>query len=219
VAADGDSTPTLSRGQQATVRRVAESRATVPDVTFTARVDVTALLGALPDGVAVADAALSACARALRAHPRANGAYRDARWERRERVNVGLALESEETIVVPVVPDADALELAEIAARRRELAERVRSGSLAARDMAGATFTFWAAGDERVESLVPVLVPPQAGALGVGGVRAVPVVREGAVVPGHEVVLTLVGDHRILYGAAATAFLGAIVAGLAVGPG
>jgi pyruvate dehydrogenase E2 component (dihydrolipoamide acetyltransferase) len=217
VAATDDTTaPTLSRAQQATVRRVAESRATVPDATWTARVDVTALAAGLPEGATVTDAVLRAAARALRDHPRANGAYRDARWEERDRVNVGLALENEETLVVPVIPDADTLELAELAERRRELAERVRAGGLASRDLAGGTFTFWAAENPAVESVVPVLVPPQAAALGVGATRAVPVVRDGAVVPGQEVVLTLVADHRILYGRVAEAFLAAIVSGLTV---
>lgn len=58
-------------------------------------------------------------------------------------------------------------------------------------------------------------MPPQAAGLGVGAVRAVPVVRDGSIVAGSEIVLTLVADHRILYGAAAAAFLAAIVAGLA----
>lgn len=188
------------------MRRVAESRATVPDVTLGATADVTGL-----DDAALPGALLAAVAGALRAHPRANGAYRDGAWDEHERVNLGLALETDETLVVPTIPDADELSADELGARREQLAERTGSGTLAARDLSGATFTLWTTEAERV---TPVIVPPQAGALGAGAPQARPVVRDGAVVPGRTVALTLAADHRILFGHAAAAFLQDVVARL-----
>ncbi len=157
VAATDDTTaPPLSRAQQATVRRVAESRATVPDATWTARADVTALAAGAARGrggdrrrpARRRAGAARASARQRRLPRRALGAARprqrrDWRWRTRRRSSSRS------------IPDADTLELAELASRRRELAERVRSGGLASRDLAGGTFTFWAAGDEAVESVVP----------------------------------------------------------------
>ena len=187
----------------------------MPDVTWTARADVTALAAAAARGRDRGRCRPARAARALRDHPRANGAYRDARWEQRDRVNVGLALENEETLVVPVVPDADTLELAELAARRRELAERVRAGEpRLARPRRWRRSPSGPSRMRRSSPSCPVLVPPQAAALGVGATRAVPSCATAPSRPGHEVVLTLVADHRILYGRAAEAFLGAIIAGL-----
>src|SRR3954471_1454408 len=139
----------LSRAQLAVARRTAESRATVPDLTLAVDVDMTRAVEAR-DGLAeaaggaqvpsLADFVLKACALALREHPRANGAYRDARWESYERVNVAVAMAAEDALVFPVVFDADRKSLGEIARETARLAEKAREETLTRPELSGATF-------------------------------------------------------------------------------
>ena len=197
----------LTRAQTTVARRSAESRATVPDLTLGAEVELDDAHAAL-SGSAWRAEVVRAAGRALSRHPRANGAYKDGAWELRERVNVGVAMSYEDAFVHPVVFDASSASREDIEARLRALGETAAAGRLTRPDLSGATFTVADAGGALVTELTPAIVPPHAGALGVGAVRSVPVVAGGEVVPGHVVKLTLACDHRILYGEAAAAFLG-----------
>ena len=206
-----------TRLQQTVARRMAESKATAPD--FVLHVDVAmdaavALREELKDSdgptPSYNDLVVKAAAGALRDFPRANAAYRDGRFELYSRVNVGVAVASDDALVVPVVFDADTKPLARIAAETRSLAERVRSGVITPPELSGGTFTVSNLGMYGMGRIVPVINPPQAAILGVGAIDERPVVRAGAVVPGHVMPLTLVCDHRILYGADAAAFLARI---------
>jgi len=207
----------LTRAQRVVARRIAESRATVPDFTLTAEIDAGALVDLRRQLRALAgegepvpsynDMVVRACALALRASPRANGAYRDGRFERYGRVNVGIAVAAADGLVVPTVFDADRKALAQVAAESRALAERVRSGAVTPPELAGGTFTVSNLGMYGVTTFAAVINPPQAAILAVGALRAVPVVRDGTVVPGHVLGVTLACDHRILYGAPAAEFL------------
>jgi pyruvate dehydrogenase E2 component (dihydrolipoamide acetyltransferase) len=203
----------LTRPQAALVRRVAESRATVPDLTLEADVDAGDLLGGEEP---LLDLVIHAAGQALRAHPQANGSYRDGGWEQHGRVNVGVAVERDATFVVPTIFDADTLAVEAVAAARADLAGRAADGSLTSPELAGGTFTVWDAGPGGAARLTPVLVPGQAGALGVGAPRPAAVVRAGRVEAGHLLTLTLVCDHRILFGHTAAAFLADLVRGLSV---
>jgi pyruvate dehydrogenase E2 component (dihydrolipoamide acetyltransferase) len=220
--AKGDvETVELSRTQQVVARRMSESKATVPDFVLNAEVDMSAAVAARQELEAVTeddgivpsfnDFAVKASALALRSFPRANGAYRDGRWELYSRVNVGIAVATEGALVVPTLFDADAKALAEIARESRELAERVRRGKVTPPELSGGTFTVSNLGMYGVTSFSAVINPPQAAILSVGAIREVPVVRDGELVPGHTMALTLACDHRILYGAEAAEFLRAIV--------
>jgi pyruvate dehydrogenase E2 component (dihydrolipoamide acetyltransferase) len=206
----------LSRTQQLIARRMAEAKATVPEFTLTteidmaAAVDVRAQLKALAgDGPVPSfnDMIVKACARALRDFPRANGAYRDGRFELYSRVNVGVAVAADDALVVPTVFDADRKSLGEIAAQTRSLAEKVRAKAITPPELSGGTFTVSNLGMFGVTEFVAVINPPQAAILAVGALRDAPVVREGAVVPGKLMNVTLACDHRILYGADAAKFL------------
>ena len=207
----------LTRTQQVLARRVAESKATVPDFWLSTDVDMDRCADLRAQLRAIADPAptyndivVKAAALALRESPRANGAYRDGRFELYSRVNVGIAVAGQDSLVVPTIFDADRKELAEIAREARRLAERVRAGAITPPDLSGATFTVSNLGMYGVTEFSAVINPPQAGLLAVGAVREVPVVRDGAIVPGRRMRLTLVCDHRILYGAGAARFLGRI---------
>lgn len=209
----------LSRTQQLIARRMAEAKATVPEFTLTteidmaAAVDVRAQLKALAgDGPVPSfnDMIVKACARALRDFPRANGAYRDGRFELYGRVNVGVAVAADDALVVPTVFDADRKSLGEIATQTRSLAEKVRAKAITPPELSGGTFTVSNLGMFGVTEFVAVINPPQAAILAVGALRDAPVVRDGAVVPGKTMNVTLACDHRILYGADAAKFLARI---------
>jgi pyruvate dehydrogenase E2 component (dihydrolipoamide acetyltransferase) len=190
-----------TRSERVIARRAAEARATVPDLELAVEVDATALVPLAGDSIAAA--IVRAAAVALRDHPRANGAYRDGRFELYSRINAGVVLATPEDLAIATVFDADRKQLSEVAADIRSLQERARE--LTPPERSGATFTVWHAGD--VTSGYPIISAPHAAALCAGEVREAAVVRGGAIVPGHVMALTLACDHRILYGAHATRFL------------
>jgi pyruvate dehydrogenase E2 component (dihydrolipoamide acetyltransferase) len=206
-----------NRAQQVVARRMAEAKATVPEFTLQAEVDMERAMDARAQLKSIAgeegivptlnDLVVKACSSALRAFPRANGAYRDGRFELYSRVNVGVAVAAGDSLVVPVVFDADRRGLGDIAATTRGLAARVREGSITPPELSGATFTVSNLGMYGITSFTAIINPPQAAILAVGALEPKPVVREGAIVVRHVMPVTLACDHRILYGAQAAEFL------------
>ncbi len=213
--AKGEATQaTPSRVQTLVARRMAESRATVPDFTLTVEVDMEAAValrpavaGEEPGGHALEALVVRAAAAALRAHPRANGSYRDARFESYARVNVGVTVLADGALVVPTVFDADQKDADVIEAELAGLSARVRAGATTQPELSGGTFTVSNLGTRGVRRFAAVIIPPQAGILAVGELAPRAVVRDGTVVARHCLDLTLSADHRVLYGAEAAAFL------------
>ena len=117
------------------------------------------------------DMVVKACALALREHPRANGAYRDGRFELYSRVNVGIAVAAPDALVVPTVFDADRKGLRQIASESRALAQRVRDGQITPPELSGATFTVSNLGMYGIDSFSAVINPPQAAILAVGAIN------------------------------------------------
>jgi pyruvate dehydrogenase E2 component (dihydrolipoamide acetyltransferase) len=162
------------------------------------------------------DMIVKACALGLREHPRANGSYRDGRFELHSRVNVGVAVavSSDDptggALVVPTVFDADTKALGEIARETRALAERVREGTVTPPELSGGTFTVSNLGMYGISSFTAIINPPQAAILAVGIVEPRTVVRDGQVLARQTMSVTLACDHRILYGADAALFLARI---------
>lgn len=201
-------------------QRMSESRATIPSFALEVVVDMDAavtlrsqLREAVRPGELVPsynDMVVKACAIALRDHPRANGAYRDGAFELYERVNVGIAVASDDSLIVPTVFDADQKSLVEIARETRTLLTRVRERVVTPAELSGATFTVSNLGMYGVASFEAIINPPQAAILAVGELRELPVVRGGLVVPGSQMSIVLSCDHRILYGAPAAQFLARI---------
>jgi pyruvate dehydrogenase E2 component (dihydrolipoamide acetyltransferase) len=181
-----------------------------------AAVELRASLKELAAGAAPSynDMVVKACALALRQHPRANGSYRDGRFELHSAVNVGVAVAVPDALVVPTVFGADVMSLGEIGLQTRRLAELARTGALTPPDMAGATFTVSNLRMFGVTHFTAVINPPQAAILAVGALQPRAVVRDGALVAGRRMSLTLTSDHRILYGADAAAFLADVRAAL-----
>jgi pyruvate dehydrogenase E2 component (dihydrolipoamide acetyltransferase) len=207
----------LSRLQQTIARRMAESKATAPHFYLTSEIDMSRAVeararikAASGEGEIVPsfnDMVVKACALALREFPRANGSYRDGKVEEYSRVNIGVAVAAQDALVVPTVFDADVKGLRQIAADSRDLAARVREGTITPPELSGGTFTVSNLGMFGVTSFSAVINPPQAAILAVGAIDEVPVVRDGAIVPGQRMSVTLACDHRILYGADGAKFL------------
>jgi pyruvate dehydrogenase E2 component (dihydrolipoamide acetyltransferase) len=208
----------LSRTQQVVARRMAEAKATIPEFTLTTKIDMErcvelrAQFKALELEVVPSynDMIVKACGVALREFPRANGSYKDGRFELYSRVNVGVAVAAQDALVVPTVFDGDRKTLGVIAAETRALAERVRSGVITPPELSGGTFTVSNLGMYGVTEFVAVINPPQAAILAVGAMAPEPVARDGEVVVRHTMAVTLACDHRILYGADAAQFLSRI---------
>jgi pyruvate dehydrogenase E2 component (dihydrolipoamide acetyltransferase) len=201
-----------SRVQTQIAQRMAESKATIPDFTLRADVDMdqaVAMRAQLHSEPVPSynDMVVRACAIALREHPRANAAYRDGAFELYERINVGIAVATPDSLIVPTVLDADRKSLLEIAREARGLAERVRRGEITPAELSGGTFTVSNLGMFGVSSFQAIINPPQAAILAVGEVRETPVVRDGQIAPGRRMTIALSCDHRILYGAPAAEFL------------
>ncbi len=202
------------RVQQLTARRVSESRATIPTFTLRATVDMTecvdlraSLQAGGEDVPSITALVVKACAIALAEHPSANGAYRDGKFERYTRVNVGVNVAADDALVVPTIFDADKKGLAQITTETRDMAQRVHEGTITPPELSGGTFTVSNLGMFGVRSFEAVINPPQAAILSVGALEARPVVRDGQVVVRQQIDVELACDHRILYGAQAAEFL------------
>jgi pyruvate dehydrogenase E2 component (dihydrolipoamide acetyltransferase) len=210
----------LTRLQQVVARRMAEAKATVPEFQVQTEVAMDAALAlraqlkaAAADGgvvPSVNDFIVKASALALREHPLANGSYKDGRFELHPRINVGIAVAAQDSLVVPTIADADTRSLGSIAAEARRLAGRVRDGSITPPELSGGTFTVSNLGMFGMTAITPVINMPQAAILGVGASRATLARVDGEIVERQLMTLTLTCDHRILYGADAARFLSAI---------
>jgi pyruvate dehydrogenase E2 component (dihydrolipoyllysine-residue acetyltransferase) len=211
-------TVALTRMQQTIARRMAESKATIPDFALQSDVDMEACVRlrtelkriSSQDAPTYNDMVVKACALALREHPRANGSYKDGALQLHSRINVGVAVAAQDALVVPTVFDADAKALGEIARETRALAARVRDATITPPELGGGTFTVSNLGMYGIRSFTAIVNPPQAAILSVGSVEPRAVVREGELTVRHTMTLTLVCDHRILYGADAAEFLARI---------
>jgi pyruvate dehydrogenase E2 component (dihydrolipoamide acetyltransferase) len=210
----------LTKLQQVVSRRMSESKAVAPHFYLTTEVDMGAAVAARArikeisgEGEVVPsfnDMVVKACAIALRKFPRANGAYKDGRFELYSRINVGIAVAANDALVVPTVFDADKKGLREIAADARSLAGKVRDGSITPPELSGGTFSVSNLGMYGIKSFGAIVNSPQAGILAVGEIADRPVVKDGQIAPGKLMEMTLSCDHRILYGADGAGFLAEI---------
>jgi pyruvate dehydrogenase E2 component (dihydrolipoamide acetyltransferase) len=206
-----------SRLQQTVARRMSEAKATAPHFYLEAEVDMSVAVAARvrlkanatadQPAPSLNDMVVRACALALREFPKANGAYRDGHFELPSRVNVGIAVAAAGALLVPTIFDADRKDLATVAAASRDLAAKVREGTIAPPELAGGTFTISNLGMYGIDSFAPVINLPQAAILAVGAVRPRPVVLDGEIAARETMNLVLACDHRILYGAEGAEFL------------
>jgi pyruvate dehydrogenase E2 component (dihydrolipoamide acetyltransferase) len=207
-----------TRLQQIVARRMAEAMATIPHFQVQTEVrmdDAIALRAQLKEaadeGTAVPslnDLIVKACAVTLPAHPLVNGSYKDGAFELHEHVHIGIAVASDDGLVVATIPDAVIKSLGQIASESRRLAERVRTRRATPPELTGATFTVSNLGMFGMTAITAVINPPQAAILGVGAARPTLARAEnGEVFDQQLVTLTLSCDHRILNGADGSRFL------------
>ncbi len=214
----------ITQMRKAIARRLAESKFTAPHFYLTREIDmaraveVRAQLNATAEAqglpkISFNDLVTKACAVALRQHPNVNASYLEAEGEiRRHRaVHVAVAVAVEEGLLTPVVRDADRKGLAQIAEETKALAGRARDRQLQPEDWEGSTFTTSNLGMFGIEAFTAIINPPNACILAIGAIRDVPVVEDGAVVPGKRMTVTLSCDHRVVDGATGAQFLQDVV--------
>jgi len=155
----------------------------------------------------VTDVLTKACAVALMRHRGVNALFAGDSIELHPSANVGIAVAIDQGLVVPVIPAAERLTIAQIADARAALVERARAGKLQQADLAGGTFTISNLGMFGVDVFVAVLNPPQAAILAVGATTDQAVARDGALTVAPMMSMTLTCDHRALDGATAAEFL------------
>ena len=207
-----------TRMQATIARRMAESKATVPDFTVTveARVDEAVRLrqqlkDSVPgaEKVTMTDMLMRACALALRKFPEVNTSWVEGRFQRKRDINIGLAVPPSKGLglLVPVVHDVDHKDLIQISIESRQVIERARSGRPGEHDLSGGTFSISNLGMYGVDEFVAIINPPESAILAVGAIKDVPVIEDGRVVPGKVMRMTLTVDHRVFYGQTAAQFM------------
>jgi pyruvate dehydrogenase E2 component (dihydrolipoamide acetyltransferase) len=196
-----------TRAQRSIGRRAAEARATIPHLELSSDVDLS---GWTPAGRSPTPLLIAACARALREFPRANGAYRDGKFESYSRVNIAVTVPTPDAFAVPTIFDADARSVPELESLLSALSARAMAGELTPPELAGTTFVVDDLGAYGVGHPSTILTPGHAASLAAGAVRTVPAVRAGTIVQGQAMTVTLVCDSRILFAADAAALLARI---------
>jgi pyruvate dehydrogenase E2 component (dihydrolipoamide acetyltransferase) len=204
----------ISQMRKTIARRLAESKFTAPHFYLTLDIDMDAAIATRKslnslDGVKVSfnDMVIKAVAMALRKHPAVNSAWMGDFIRRNEHVNIGVAVAVEDGLLVPVVRFADGKGLTQISAEVRDYAQKAKDKKLQPADWEGNTFTISNLGMFGIESFTAIVNPPDACILAIGGIKEVPVVKNGQVVPGNIMKVTLSCDHRVVDGASGAAFL------------
>ena len=158
------------------------------------------------------DMVVKAVAKSLKKHPAVNSSWLGDVIRTNYDVHVGIAVAVEDGLLVPVVRHADAKSLSDISTEVKSFAQRARDKQLQPQDWEGNTFTISNLGMFGVEDFTAIINPPDACILAIGGIQSVPVVKDGEVVPGHVMKVTLSCDHRAVDGATGSAFLNSLKA-------
>lgn len=195
-------------------KRLAESLFTAPHFYLTMSIDMDGAIAArtkineyAPVKISFNDMVLKAAAIALKQHPNVNSSWLGDKIRYNEHVNIGVAVAVEDGLLVPVVRFADGKTLSHISAEVKDFAQRAKAKKLQPADWEGSTFTISNLGMFGIDEFTAIINPPDACILAIGGIAQVPVVKNGAVVPGNVMKVTLSCDHRVVDGASGSAFL------------
>ena len=195
-------------------RRLSESMFTAPHFYLTMTIDMDACVAARkrinelsPVKISFNDMVLKAVAVALKQHPKVNSSWLGDKIRINKHVSIGVAVAVEEGLLVPVVRFADTKQLSQIATEVKSLADKAKTKKLQPAEWEGSTFTISNLGMFGIDEFTAIINPPDACILAVGGISQVPVVKNGAVVPGNVMKVTLSCDHRVVDGATGSAFL------------
>jgi len=217
-------TVSLSNMRKTIAKRLVESKTTIPhyQVTLTVNMDpLMALRKQLNEQLSeqgvklsVNDFLVRACALAMHQHPFVNGSWKGDEIAINGEVNIGVAIALDSSkgggLVVATLKNADRMGLRQISSDTKSLAEKARSKGLTVEEMEGSTFTISNLGMFGVEHFTAIINPPNSAILAVGGAVEKPVVRDGRIVVGHEMQMTMSSDHRVIDGAMAAEYLGTV---------
>ncbi len=204
----------VSQMRKVIARRLGESLFTAPHFFLTMSIDMDAAVAARTKinenakvKISFNDLVLKATALSLKQHPKINSSWLGDKIRYNHHVNIGVAVAVEDGLLVPVVRFADGLSLSQIAVQVKDYAQKAKDKKLQPSDWEGSTFTISNLGMFGIDQFTAIINPPDACILAVGGISQVPVVKNGAVVPGNIMKVTLSCDHRVVDGAMGAAFL------------
>jgi pyruvate dehydrogenase E2 component (dihydrolipoamide acetyltransferase) len=203
-----------SQMRKAIAKNLAKSKFTAPHYYLNVEFDMEnamafrAQYNSIPDvKISYNDMIVKACALALRQHPQVNSQWFDDRMKLNNHVHIGVAVAVEDGLLVPVVKFANEQSLPQIGAAVKDYAGRARNKKLSLDEMEGSTFTISNLGMFGIESFTSIINQPNSAILSVGAIVAKPVVKNGQVVAGNTMKLTLACDHRTVDGATGSQFL------------
>src|SRR5256712_958352 len=159
------------------------------------------------EAISLNDLIVKAVALALTKFPEVNASWADGRIERKRDINIGIAVGLPDRLLVPVLRNADQKPLKDIARESKQLIERARTNKASAQDYLGNTFSISNLGMYDVDQFTAIINPPDSGILAIGAIEDKPVVKDGQIVPGKRMRVTLSVDHRVFYGVTAAQFL------------
>ncbi len=204
----------VSQMRKVIARRLSESLFTSPHFYLTMSIDMDSAVQARTKinefssvKISFNDLVLKAAAIALKQHPNVNSSWLGDKIRYNEHVNIGVAVAVEDGLLVPVVRFADGKSLSHISAEVKDFARRAKEKKLQPADWEGSTFTISNLGMFGIDEFTAIINPPDACILAVGGIQQVPVVKNGMLVPGNVMKVTLSCDHRVVDGATGSAFL------------
>ena len=210
---DFDEVPN-SNMRKAIAKNLAKSKFTAPHYYLNVEFDMENAMAfrgqynSIPDiKISYNDMIVKACALALKKHPQVNSRWYDDRMQLNNHVHIGVAVAVPDGLVVPVVRFANEQSLPQIGAAVRDYAGRARDKKLTLDEMEGSTFTISNLGMFGIESFTSIINQPNSSILSVGAIVAKPVVKDGQVVAGHTMKLTMACDHRTVDGATGAQFL------------
>ena len=212
VAPPPEAGETLTGRRKVIAERMLKSMQTSAQLTLTTEVGADELVAARERaqaslGLTYTDLLAWIVIQALRQHPAMNATLEGDRLRVHDAIHLGLAVAVPDGLVVPVVRDAGRLTLEQLAARSRELTERARANASTPAELSGSTFSLTTLGFYEIDAFTPILNAPEVGILGIGRVHEAVVPREGKIVIGQLMTLSLTFDHRAVDGAPAAAFL------------
>jgi pyruvate dehydrogenase E2 component (dihydrolipoamide acetyltransferase) len=203
-----------SQMRKTIARRLAESKFTAPhyylmlEINMDNAIESRKLINELPDTkVSFNDIVVKASAMALRKHPRVNSQWFDDRTRINHHINVGVAVAVEDGLVVPVIRFTDQKSMTQIGAEVKDMAVRAKSKKLSPAEMEGSTFTVSNLGMFGISEFTSIINQPNSAILSVGAIIEKPVVKNGQIVVGNTMKVTLACDHRTVDGATGAAFL------------
>ena len=203
-----------SQMRKAIAKSLGNSKFTAPDFSLNIEVDMDnamasrKTINAIPDTkVSFNDMVVKACAMALKKHPQVNTSWTEANTIYHSHIHVGVAVAVDDGLLVPVIKHTDQLSLTQIGAGVRDLAGKARNKKLAPTEMQDSTFTVSNLGMFGIENFTSIINQPNSAILSVGAIVQKPVVKDGQIVVGNTMNLTLTCDHRTVDGAVGAQFL------------